>query len=53
VMDPFEARGFSLDYGEQDVRLNGDVSVVSSLTKLEEPAFRVQALACPAVPATT
>jgi hypothetical protein len=26
VMDPFEARGFSLDYGEQDVRLNGEVS---------------------------
>jgi hypothetical protein len=26
VMDQFEARGFSLDYGEQDVRLNGEVS---------------------------
>jgi hypothetical protein len=26
VMDPFEARGFSLDYGEQDVRLNGESS---------------------------
>src|ERR1700730_1164501 len=26
VMDPFEAKGFSLDYGEQDVRLNGEVS---------------------------
>jgi len=26
VMDPFEARGFALDYGEQDVRLNGEVS---------------------------
>ncbi len=35
VMDPFEARGFSLDYGEQDVRLNGDVSVVSYLSREE------------------
>ena len=26
VMDPFEARGCSLDYGEQDVRLNGESS---------------------------
>jgi hypothetical protein len=26
VMDPFEARGFALDYGEQDVRLNGESS---------------------------
>ncbi len=26
IMDPFEARGFSLDYGEQDVRLNGESS---------------------------
>lgn len=26
VMDPFEARGFSLDYGQQDVRLNGESS---------------------------
>ena len=25
-LDPFEARGFSLDYGEQDVKLNGEVS---------------------------
>src|SRR5438132_4605713 len=29
VMDPFEARGFSIDYGEQDVRLN-----VKSLTPI-------------------
>jgi len=35
VMDPFEARGFSLDYGEQDVRLNGEVSVVSYLSRAE------------------
>src|SRR5712692_4143454 len=26
VMDPFEARGFALDYGEQDKRLNVEVS---------------------------
>ncbi len=35
VMDPFEARGFSLDYGEQDVRLNGEVSTANYETRAE------------------
>ena len=35
VMDPFEARGFSLDYGEQDVRLNGEVSEANYATREE------------------
>ncbi len=33
VMDPFEARGFSLDYGEQDVRLNGETSYANYETR--------------------
>src|SRR5882672_5951190 len=35
VMDPFEARGFALDYGEQDVRLNGEVSQANYETREE------------------
>ena len=35
VMDPFEARGFSLDYGEQDVKLNGEVSQANYETRAE------------------
>jgi hypothetical protein len=35
VMDPFEARGFSLDYGEQDVRLNGESSYANYETRAE------------------
>lgn len=35
VMDPFEAKGFSLDYGEQDVRLNGEVSKANYETREE------------------
>lgn len=35
VMDPFEARGFSLDYGEQDVRLNGEVSQANYETRAQ------------------
>jgi hypothetical protein len=35
VMDPFEARGFALDYGEQDVRLNGEVSRANYETREE------------------
>ena len=35
VMDPFEARGFSLDYGEQDVRLNGEVSYANYETRAQ------------------
>jgi hypothetical protein len=33
VMDPFEARRFSLDYGEQDVRLNGESSYANYETR--------------------
>ena len=33
VMDPFEARGFSLDYGDQDVRLNGESSYANYETR--------------------
>jgi hypothetical protein len=35
VMDPFEARGFSLDYGEQDVRLNGETSYANYETRAQ------------------
>ena len=35
VMDPFEAHGFSLDYGEQDVRLNGEASQANYGTRAE------------------
>ncbi len=40
IMDPFEARGFSLDYGEQDVRLNGEVSRANYETRAEAEAQR-------------
>src|SRR6266852_549337 len=40
VMDPFEARGFSLDYGEQDVKLNGEVSQANYETRAEAEAQR-------------
>lgn len=40
VMDPFEARGFSLDYGEQDVRLNGESSNANYETRAEAEAQR-------------
>jgi hypothetical protein len=35
VMDPFEARGFSLDYDDQGVKLNGDVSYANYATRAE------------------
>ena len=35
VMDPFEARGFALDYGEQDVRLNGESSYANYETRAQ------------------
>ena len=40
VMDPFEAKGFALDYGEQDVRLNGEVSQANYATKAEADKAR-------------
>jgi len=45
VMDPFEARGFALDYGEQDVRLNGEVSQANYETREEAEEQRNKALA--------
>jgi hypothetical protein len=42
VMDPFEAKGFSLDYGEQDVRLNGEVSQANYATREEAEAQRTK-----------
>lgn len=35
VMDPAEKRGILIDCGEQDVRLNGEVSYVSYLSRAE------------------
>lgn len=40
VMDPFEAKGFALDYGEQDVRLNGEVSQANYATRAEAEEAR-------------
>ncbi len=40
VMDPFEARGFSLDYGEQDVRVCGETSRANYETKAEADKAR-------------
>lgn len=40
VMHPFEARGYSLDYGEQDVRLNGEVSQANYETRAEADEAR-------------
>lgn len=42
VMDPFEARGFSLDYGEQDVRLNGETSYANYETREQAEAQRIK-----------
>ncbi len=44
VMDPFEARGFSLDYGEQDVRLNGESSYANYETRERAEAERARAI---------
>lgn len=35
VMDPFEARGFSLDYGDQDVKVCGETSRANYETRAE------------------
>ena len=40
VMDPFEARGFSLDYGEQDVKVCGETSRANFETRAEAVAER-------------
>jgi hypothetical protein len=44
VMDPFEARGFSLDYGEQDVRLNGESSYANYETRERAEEERAKAI---------
>ena len=44
VMDPFEARGFSLDYGDQDVRLNGESSYANYATRQEAEEARNKAI---------
>lgn len=44
VMDPFEARGFSLDYGDQDVRVNGETSRANYETKEEAEKARDEEL---------
>jgi len=40
VMDPFEARGFALDYGEQDVKLSGENSQIDYATREEAEEVR-------------
>lgn len=42
VMDPFEARGFSLDYGEDDVKLSGETSRANYETKEEAEKARAE-----------
>jgi hypothetical protein len=44
VMDPFEARGFSLDYGDQDVRVNGETSRANYESKEEAEKARDEEL---------
>ena len=40
VMDPVESRGISLDYGDEDVRLNGETSVANYESKAEAEEAR-------------
>jgi hypothetical protein len=40
VMDPAETRGIVIDYGEQDVRLNGEVSQANYETRAEAESAR-------------
>jgi hypothetical protein len=42
VMDPVESRGIALDYGEQDVRLNGETSVANYESKAEAEEARTK-----------
>ena len=42
VMDPFEARGFSLDYGDEDVRVCGETSRANYETRAEAEAERAK-----------
>jgi hypothetical protein len=42
VMDPFEAHGFSLDYGDEDVRVNGETSRANYETRAEAEQERAK-----------
>jgi hypothetical protein len=44
VMDPAEARGIAIDYGEQDVRLNGESSYANYETRAEAEKEREKAI---------
>lgn len=44
VMDPAEARGILIDYGEQDVRLNGESSIANFATRAEAEEERNKAI---------
>ena len=44
VMDPAEARGILIDYGEQDVRLNGESSFANYATRAEAEEARNKAI---------
>ena len=44
VMDPAEARGILIDYGEQDVRLNGESSFANFATRAEAEEERNKAI---------
>ena len=44
VMDPAEKRGIIIDYGEQDVRLNGETSYANYATRAEAEEERNKAI---------
>lgn len=44
VMDPAEKRGIAIDYGEQDVRLNGESSFANFATRAEAEEERNKAI---------
>jgi len=44
VMDPAEVRGIMIDYGEQDMRINGESSVGSYATRAEAEDARAKAI---------
>ena len=44
VMDPAEKRGIAIDYGEQDVRLNGESSFANYATRAEAEEERNKAI---------
>src|SRR6185436_12351605 len=44
VMDPAEKRGIIIDYGEQDVRLNGETSYANYATRAEAEVERNKAI---------